>query len=142
MKKGNSYLIPVLVDSSTWIDFFKGVEHSSTKFLATLIELNHAAICPIIIQEVLQGIRNDEDYHAVKENFLGINILTLDQVDSAIGAADIYRALRKTGITIRKSNDCVIAYYCLALGMPLLSSDKDFNKIASEFDLKIIHPVS
>lgn len=41
-------------------------------------------------------------------------MLELDTVEAAIGAADLYRALRKKGITIRKSNDCLIAYYAIA----------------------------
>ena len=55
-------------------------------------------------------------------------------------AADIYRKLRKSGITIRKTNDCIIAATALEHRCTLLHNDKDFMPIAKHFPLQFIQP--
>ena len=130
---------PVLVDTSVWIDFFKGVENSKTKLVKDYLEMEYPVfICPLILQEVLQGVRNDNDYKSVKKNLMNLEMLLIDQIESAAGAADLYRALRKKGVTIKKSNDCMIAFYAIYFGVTLVHNDSDFNLIAKETDLKII----
>ncbi len=130
---------PVLIDTSVWIDFFKGINNRQTELLNEYLEKeNPIFICPLIIQEILQGIRNDDEYRKVKSNLLNLDILSIDTVESSIGAADLYRMLRKKGVTIKKSNDCVIAYYAIYFGIHLLHNDKDFDMIAKYSDLKII----
>lgn len=130
---------PVLVDTSVWIDFFKGSVNRQTDLLNEYLEKESPVfICPLIIQEILQGIRNDDDYRKVKSNILNLDILLIDSVESSVGAADLYRKLRKMGVTIKKSNDCMIAYYSIYFGIYLLHNDKDFNLIADNTSLKIL----
>lgn len=52
-------------------------------------------------------------------------------------AAQIYRACRKHGLTIRKTADCLIAATCLEAGAELYHNDRDFEAIAKVKDLKI-----
>jgi predicted nucleic acid-binding protein len=95
-------------------------------------------LCPIIIQEILQGIKADTEYNAIKESLLSFDILNVDALEAAIGAAELYRKLRKLGTTIRKSNDCLIAYYAIFFDVKLLHKDSDFEKIAKHSQLKTI----
>lgn len=130
---------PVLIDTSVWIDFFKGSVNIQTSILNEYLEKESPVfICPLIIQEILQGIRSDDDYRKVKSNILNLDILLIDPVESSVGAADLYRMLRKKGVTIKKSNDCMIAYYSIYFGIYLLHNDKDFNLIAEKTSLKIM----
>ncbi len=130
---------PVLVDTSVWIDFFKGSVSRQTSILNEYLEKESPVfICPLIIQEILQGIRSDDDYRKVKSNILNLDILLIDPVESSVGTADLYRMLRKEGVTIKKSNDCMIAYYSIYFGIYLLHNDKDFNLIAEKTSLKIL----
>jgi len=119
-----------LFDTSVWIDFFSGTKSSETQLLTRYLEEDLPVFtCPVIIQEVLQGIKNDSDYRKVKESFLALEILDEEPVEAAVGAADIYRALRKKGITIRKSNDCLIAWYALKNSLEIIHHDRDFDTI-------------
>jgi len=130
---------PVLVDTSVWVDFFKGVTNSKTELVKEYLEMEHTVfICPLILQEVLQGIRNDEDYLKVKNSMLNLEVLMIEQMKSATGAADLYRALRKKGITIKRTNDCTIAYYAMYFEIHLVHKDKDFDLIADNTSLKIM----
>ncbi len=130
---------PLLVDTSVWVDYIKGVIDDRTDFLNNYISNNRPLLlCPVVLQEILQGIRYDADHRRVKKILLSYPMLELDPVEAAIGAADLYRNLRKKGLTIRKSNDCSIAYYAMVHFAPLLHNDEDFDLIASGSDLNIV----
>jgi len=130
---------PALIDTSVWIDFFRGRENYQTKLTKEYIENEFSVFtCPIIVQEVLQGIREDTEYEKVKRNLLNLDILLIDQIESSVGVADLYRSLRKKGVTIKKSNDCMIAYYAIHFGIHLLHKDSDFDLIAGKTNLKVL----
>ena len=120
----------LLFDTSIWIDFFLGNNSEEVKLLTHYLKENLPVFtCSVIIQEVLQGIRDDKTFEDVKDSFLALPILTENPVDAAIGAALISRHLRKKGITIRKSNDCLIAYYALKNSQKVVHRDRDFDLI-------------
>lgn len=96
------------------------------------------AICPPIMQEVLQGFRSDTDYSVARFHLEDLDKLEADPYRAADGAADIYRSLRKRGLTVRKSNDCLIAWYALQARIPVLHRDRDFDVMAKPLKLKVI----
>ena len=53
--------------------------------------------------------------------------------------SDIYRNLRKKGITIRKTIDCIIAAVAIEYDIQLLHNDKDFIPIEKYFNLQIVN---
>lgn len=130
---------PLLFDTTVWINFFRGVKNPQVDLLTQYIETEYTVLlCPIIIQEILQGIRDDQQFESIKELLLDFDILSIDPIESAIGAAHLYRSLRRKGITIRKSNDCLIAYYAIHFNVKLIHNDDDFELITKgEKRLKI-----
>ena len=86
----------------------------------------------------MQGIRSDADFEKVRENLRGFEVLEINAIEAAEGAASLYRDMRKKGITIRKSNDCLIAFYAIAGDAALLHNDTDFNKISEHTSLEIL----
>ena len=128
---------PVIFDSTIWIDYFNGVVTEKTNRLYSYINENHSIfLCPIIVQEVLQGIKEDKVFSSIKDIFYHMNMLSIDPMDASIGAAELYRVLRKKGVTIRKSNDCLIAFYALYFDLPLVHNDTDFDMISKHTPLK------
>ena len=129
----------LLVDTSVWIQFLNGTETREATYLQKAIlvgELIH--ICPIIIQEVLQGIRDDRQYDLVKDYLLAFEILSWDPVEASIAAADLYRSLRKQGLTIRKSNDCLIAAFAKKFGLSILHTDRDFHAMSKTGEISTV----
>lgn len=125
---------PIIVDTSVWIDFFNGKETENVKIFTHYLENDLPIfICPVIIQEILQGIASDKSFLKVKESLLALNVLDDDSIETAIGAAEIYRKLRSKGFTIRKSNDCMIAYYAIKYSLKVLHSDRDFDIIFENY---------
>jgi len=127
-----------LFDTSVWIDFLNNRSSPAVVLLEEVIFANmEVFLTPTILQEILQGIRDDAKYRRIKETLSYFHMLDLPSVQAAEGAADLYRALRKKGATIRKSNDCLIAYYAITYKMTLVHHDTDFDQIALHTELKI-----
>lgn len=128
---------PLMFDTSVWVDFFRNEKSEKADLLAFYIENNEPILLmPTIIQEVLQGIREDTQFRRLKDILSYMQILEISPVEAAIGAAELYRSLRKKGVTIRKSNDCLIAYYAIEFSITLIHSDSDFDLISSSSHLK------
>ena len=130
----------ILVDTSVWVDFFAGRD---LKHVATLeqyiIESEDLALCGIILTEILQGITDDATHRRVRR-YLGPLIMLPMPETVFIRAADIYRKVRKNAITIRKTNDCIIAATALEHHCPVLHNDEDFAPVERHFPLKVVRP--
>lgn len=125
-----------LVDTSVWIDFFVGCDSEQVKTLEQLIQSDSTiVVCGVVLTEVLQGISNDKQHQMVKDYLAPLIRLTIDE-EVWMSAADIYRSLRRKGITIRKTNDCVIAATALQHNCCLLHNDRDFDAIEKYYPLK------
>ena len=129
----------LIVDSTVWIDFFNPrIKSPEKKLLTQLIQSNYPVyLCPIIYQEILQGIREDKMFAEIKNILQHYRMIDIDLMQVTNYAVDLYRYLRKKGITIRKSVDCLIASYVILGDMELLHNDSDFTNIARESKLKI-----
>ena len=131
----------VVVDSSVWIDFFNKKSSSQIEIIKSQLlsysNFSPFIILPIILQEILQGIEDENQYKTVLDVLSGLEKLEINQFICAEKASELYRFLRKKGVTIRKANDCLIAAVCIENKFSLLHNDKDFNNIAKFTSLKI-----
>jgi hypothetical protein len=129
----------ILVDTSVWIDFFADRHLPHVAALEQcILDNENLALCGIILAEILQGIANDTTHRRVRRHLSPLIMLPMPET-VFVRAADIYRKLRKKGITIRKSNDCIIAATALEHQCQLLHNDRDFTPIAEHFPLKIVN---
>ncbi len=128
----------VLVDTTVWIDFFADKSISHVTILETLIKQKEdICICGIILTEVLQGIKKDSEFKKTKDIFNALLFLPMNY-NIFLRSAEMYRELRRKGITIRKSLDCVIASVAIENNIALLHNDKDFKHIGEHFSLNIL----
>ena len=117
----------ILVDTSVWIDFFNGAGTTQVRLLEkNILDNADIAICGIVLTEILQGIRDDKQYRRVKQHLKPLILLPMDE-NTFILAADLFRQLRKQGLTVRKTNDCIIAATAIQHGVALLHNDRDFD---------------
>ena len=100
-------------------------------------EENNICICPIIYQEVLQGIRDDKTFTEIRSILQNVAMISTPIMSVADYAIDLYRSLRKKGITIRKPYDCLIASYAILEDIYLLHDDSDFRQMENVSKLKI-----
>src|SRR4051812_11484316 len=116
----------ILVDSGVWIDFFRGVESLSTQRLAQLVQSHAVGVGDLMLVEVLQGFTSDREYAEARRLMALFPLVTIVDGKLAIQAAENFRALRRRGITVRKTIDTLIATRCIVDGHQLLYSDRDF----------------
>ena len=102
-----------------------------------LVESEDLALCGIVLTEILQGIADDTTFNRVCNYLRPLVMLPMPE-EVCIRAAEIYRHMRKKGITIRKTNDCLIAATVLEHRCQLLHHDKDFALIARHFPLRVV----
>lgn len=128
----------ILVDSSVWIDFFNGKENPHTSILMKALEDSEALVGDLVIAEVLQGFKSEEEASLAEEAFKTIPWIELGGLNQAFNSAANYRFLRKRGITIRKTMDMLIATWAIENEVFLLHKDADFDRIASALPLKVV----
>ncbi|MDL1977914.1 MAG: PIN domain nuclease [Deltaproteobacteria bacterium] len=128
----------ILVDTTVWIDFFAARSLPHVVALETIIKRREdICICGIILAEVLQGIRQDTEFRKTRDLFNTLILLPMPYT-AFLRSADIYRKLRKIGITIQKPLDCMIASVAIENDIPLLHNDRDFQPIEKHCGLKQI----
>ncbi|HWC99290.1 MAG TPA: PIN domain nuclease [Candidatus Sulfopaludibacter sp.] len=127
----------ILVDSSVWIDYFRGTVTAQTEELDRLLGEEPLAIGDLILAEVLQGFEKDRDFDAARKMLTSLHVVELGGEEIAIQAAKNFRALRKRGVTVRKTIDTVIATRCIESGYRLLHNDRDFDPFASYLGLRV-----
>jgi predicted nucleic acid-binding protein len=117
----------IVVDSSVWIDYFSGKKTAETEALDALLGDEPVAIGDLMLTEVLQGFKSDREFRLARELLLALTVVNILDTTIALKSADNYRELRKRGITVPKTIDCIIASWCVENGFALLHSDKDFQ---------------
>ena len=128
----------ILVDSSVWIDYFQGAITPQTEKLDQLLGHEALAIGDLILTEVLQGFADEQDFNKARKLLTSLTVVELGGQEIAIQAARNFRALRKLGVTFRKTIDTVIATRCIESGDELLHSDKDFDPFAQHLGLRVL----
>ena len=129
----------LLVDTSVWIDFFRGWSVSHVAALEQALQAgDDVCICGLILTEVLQGIKSDVDYRKTATYFKSVIFLPM-RYPTFVRAAEIYRRLRRNGVTVRRPIDCVIAATAIEHDVLLLHNDRDFDPIEEYAGLKVLH---
>lgn len=117
----------ILVDSSLWIESFRrgGVA------LDDYVDIDDVVTCLPIVQEVLQGFRDERAWRVAREAMFAIPMLESPlRAELFDEAASLYRLARSRGFTIRASADCLIAVCALRNGVPVYHCDRDFTALS------------
>ena len=127
-----------IFDTSVWISYSRGIENPQTLALEDYLKNfpKMVYISPTIFQEFLMGLRNESDFIKYKFQLQSLNSFKSDWEKTSIDAAKLYFDLRKKGITIRKSNDCLIAQVAIENDTLLIHLDSDFDLIAKNSVLR------
>jgi hypothetical protein len=115
-----------LVDTSAWIEFFRGREPVAAS-VDELLDSGQAALCGPIVTELRRGLRAPERGR-VLALLEGCHLLD-EPGDLWVAAGDLGFLLARRGVTV-KTLDLLIAAHAMAHRVPLLTTDADFRTIA------------
>jgi len=117
----------ILVDTSVWIELLKA---RPARWVSE-DELANFATCGPIVQELLQGLREDPASERFRESLLALPVLGDPlPLRTFVSAAGIYRLGRAKGYTIRSSVDCLIAAIAIEHGVTVWHRGRDYERIA------------
>lgn len=128
----------ILVDSSVWIDYFRGTRNEQTDILDTLLSSEPVGVGDLMLAEVLQGFASERDFNQAKQVLLSLQQVEIGGTELAVQAARNFRTLRLHGVTVRKTIDALIATRCIESDLLLLHSDRDFDAFEKHLGLRVL----
>ncbi len=128
----------ILVDSSVWIDYFRGTQNPQTDQLDTLLEQadDDLGVADLVVFEVLRGFASPTEQQRAKAVLLNATVVDIGGLENALLATGHHCALRARGYTIRSPIDVLLASYCITHGHTLLHRDADFDVMETLRGLK------
>ncbi len=118
----------VLVDTSAWVEFLNGTKSPEAVAVDRLLAgEDDVCTCGIVVAEVFQGIRRERE--ALEEFFRKMTLLEASGLSAYLKAAELYRSLRRRGVTVRSTIDCLVAVLADENGCAVLARDRDLRLI-------------
>jgi hypothetical protein len=129
----------LVVDSSVWIDFFRGAPAPQADLLAELLEHGEVRLVvpDLVLFEVLRGFRLEREVRTARSLLETLSIEAAVDPDLADEAVDHYRSLRSHGYTIASSIDVLVATFCIDRDYALLHRDRDFDAFEQHRGLRV-----
>jgi len=116
----------ILVDTSAWIEFFRGIDPVASS-VDRALESDEVALCGPVLTELRRGLRTPAERRRVLPLLSGCHLL--DQPPALWEeAGDLGYALARRGTSV-KTLDLLIAAYALSYSMPLLTTDGDLARM-------------
>ncbi len=122
----------ILVDSSAWVEFDRATGSAvDTRLTSLIADDGGVAVTEPVLMEVLAGARDERRHADLRRLLTSFEWISVDPVADFEGAAKLHRTCRSAGITPRGLVDCMIAAIASRTGVPVLTADADFGRIAS-----------
>lgn len=128
----------IVVDSSVWMDLFRGRQTPQTIALISFARKDHLLVGDLVICEVLQGARDEKEALAMETTLRKFNVASMLDPELAAVAANNYRLLRAQGITLRKIVDLIIGTFCIVRRHVLLHANRDFEPMEKYLGLRTV----
>lgn len=124
----------VVVDTSVWIEVFR---KPSRVDLEAVVPFDDIVTCLPVMQEVLQGFREELAFARARESLQAMPILESPlRLEVYLQAADLYRSARRAGYTVRSGVDCVIAACAIRHRAEVLHHDRDYDALSRVSSLR------
>ena len=118
----------LLVDTSVWIDLFRKPARLAP---ASVGDIDDFVTALPVVQEVLQGFRDEQAYQVAREAMLAFPIIDSPvPAERFLEAAELFRAARRAGLTVRSGVDCLIAASAIRHNLTVVHRDRDFTALA------------
>jgi predicted nucleic acid-binding protein len=129
-----------IVDTTVWIDYLRGRESAHTEWLDVHLTSERIGLLDLMVCELLQGVPSTKAAHTLEAHLRRFEIFETGGVSLAAASAAHYRTLRRRGVTVRGTIDCLIATWCITHGLPLLHTDRDFAPFEQHLGLRVVTP--
>ena len=132
--------MPVLVDTSVWIDYFDGQATPQTDWLDQALGREPLVTADLVVGEVLRGLGGEREWEEARRALQSFRVYNLGGIELALRCAGHQRRLRSEGVPVPGQVDCLIATFCLDKGFALLHSDPAFEPFERHLGLPAVLP--
>lgn len=124
-----------LVDSSVWIETFRKLRPLR---IESRVDLEEIVTCLPVIQEVLQGFRDESAFRIAKEAMFSFPVVESPLTQQVyFEAVQLYRSARRSGLTVRSGIDCLISVCALHNGLTVIHKNRDYSALAKVCPLDV-----
>ena len=95
------------------------------------------ALTDVVLAELSAGVRNDGDLRRIQRITGSATYYPVRPLFDYETAAEIYRACRRAGATVRSLTDCLVAAVAINNDLEVLAIDRDLNTIAEHSGLRL-----
>lgn len=127
----------ILADTSAWVEFLRATGSDANVRLRDLLERKEIATTDVVLMELLAGARDDSHRDKLRSLLARCQFTPTTGPSDYENAAELYRACRRAGHTVRALTDCLIASVAIRSGLALLHADVDFDTLARYTVLEI-----
>jgi len=125
----------VIVDTTVWVDYFRGRDTYETKWLDDQLEIRRMGLTSLILAEVLEGVRPEIDAFTAGKTLTTFEVFHASDDATVIEAAKYSRKLSRRGRPVRNTVDCLTATFCIRNNHILLHADWAFDQFARFYGL-------
>ena len=131
----------LFVDTSVWSLALRSDRESARRTpeviaLKAALEGGHAVVTTgLILQELLQGFAGPRARREIIERFSALPLVAPDRQDH-VEAAELRNRCRRAGVQIG-TIDALLARLAIRHELTMLTTDKDFHRIARHSDLQL-----
>jgi len=126
----------VLIDTSVWVEFFRGRNETLVENVSALLKTGRAAYTGIIALELLNGAKGQKDLEVLHDAFDIMQRISENDATFTSAGRMGYDLARK-GVTA-STVDLLIAQTAIENSMPLMTLDKHFDAMAAQTNLKVM----
>lgn len=127
----------VLIDTSVWIDFFRGKDAATTDNVAMLLRAGKAVYTGIIALELINGAKGQRELHALQDVFDAMERIYEDEETHFKAGRMGFETARK-GHTL-SAVDLLIAQIAIENDLALITRDEHFKVIAKYNKMRLIN---
>jgi len=121
----------MIVDTSVWIEFFRGTGSVADLWIAERIRAEQGIVVPeVVLMELLIGTTDEAAAVQRRRALTQFDVEPLVPLRDVEAAAAIHRRCRRGGKTVRNLIDCQVAAMALRLDVALAHRDRDYDVIA------------
>lgn len=129
-----------LVDTSAWVEFLRATGSTTHRAVRGILDRDEPAhTTDVVVMEVLAGARDDDHRDRLRRLLARCEHVPVGGLDDFEAAAELYRACRAAGETVRALTDCLVAAVALRASLAVLHADRDFDVLARHVGLQIDH---
>ena len=130
----------VIIDTSVWIDFFRGKLTARHKeALVLLLEADEVVITDVIKHELLVGASSKKDFHFLSDSLSALTEISLDS--NAMTEFNSFGFELKLIGLLGKYTDLSIAFLAQKKDLPVFSFDQYFAKLARKNIISLFGPI-